>query len=64
MVATCGSDAKAELLRRLGADRVINYRKESLKEVVRREYPKVCPYKTSVPLRVPQSISCSDLRLA
>ena len=41
VVATCGSEDKAALLRRLGADRVINYRKESLKDVLRKEYPKV-----------------------
>lgn len=41
VIATCGSDDKASLLRRLGADRIINYRKESLKEVLKKEYPKV-----------------------
>lgn len=41
VVATCGSDDKARLLKRLGADRVVNYRKESLKEVLKKEYPKV-----------------------
>ncbi len=41
VVATCGSDDKAALLRRLGVDRVVNYRKENLKDVLRREYPKV-----------------------
>ncbi|CAL5218387.1 g58 [Coccomyxa viridis] len=40
VIATCGSDDKASLLRRLGADRIINYRKESLKEVLKKEYPK------------------------
>ena len=40
VIATCGSDDKARLLRRLGADRVINYRQESLKEVLKKEYPK------------------------
>lgn len=44
IVATCGSDDKAALLRRLGADRVINYHRESLKDVLRKEYPKVCPF--------------------
>jgi NADPH-dependent curcumin reductase CurA len=42
VVATCGSEEKAALLRRLGADRVINYRKEDLKAVLRAEYPKAC----------------------
>lgn len=41
VVATCGSDDKAALLRRLGADRVVNYRSESLKDVLKKEYPKV-----------------------
>ena len=41
VVATCGSDDKAALLRRLGADRVVNYRRENLKDVLRAEYPKV-----------------------
>ena len=40
MVATCGSKEKAALLKRLGADRVINYRREDLKAVLRAEYPK------------------------
>ena len=43
-MATCGSEEKAALLRRLGADRVINYRKEDLKAVLRAEYPKVHAY--------------------
>ena len=41
VVATCGADDKAALLKRLGADRVVNYRRESLKDVLRAEYPKV-----------------------
>jgi NADPH:quinone reductase-like Zn-dependent oxidoreductase len=41
VVATCGSDDKAALLKRLGADRVVNYRRESLRDVLRKEYPKV-----------------------
>ena len=41
VIATCGSEDKARLLRRLGADRIVNYRQESLKEVLRKEYPKV-----------------------
>lgn len=41
VVATCGSRDKAELLKRLGADRVINYREEDVKEVLRREYKQV-----------------------
>ena len=41
VIATCGSAAKAALLRRLGATRVINYREERVKDVLKREYPKV-----------------------
>lgn len=41
VVATCGGADKAELLKKLGADRVINYRTENVKEVLKKEYPKV-----------------------
>lgn len=40
VIATCSSAAKAEVLRSLGADRVINYKEEDVKTVLRREYPK------------------------
>eukprot|EP00887_Chlorella_sp_A99_P002267 scaffold10.g2267.t1 len=40
VVASCGGAAKAALLRGLGADRVVDYREESLKEVLKREFPK------------------------
>ncbi len=40
MIATCGGAEKAALLRRLGADRVINYHEESLREVLKKEYPR------------------------
>jgi len=40
VIATCGSQDKAALLTRLGASRVINYKTESLKEVLKAEYPK------------------------
>jgi hypothetical protein len=40
VIGTCGSDEKAQLLRDLGCDRVINYKKESVKEVLKAEYPK------------------------
>jgi NADPH-dependent curcumin reductase CurA len=43
VVATCGGEEKATLLRRLGADRVINYHKEDVKSVLRAEFPKVVP---------------------
>jgi NADPH-dependent curcumin reductase CurA len=39
VVATCGGADKAALLRELGVDRVIDYRKESVKEVLK-EFPK------------------------
>ena len=38
VVATCGGDAKAEMLTDLGVDRVINYRKEKVRDVLRREF--------------------------
>ena len=50
VVATCGGDDKAALLKRLGADRVVNYRRESLKDVLRAEYPKVRTYTQSAPV--------------
>ena len=40
VIATCGSREKAALLKRLGADRVVLYKSESLGEVLRREYKK------------------------
>lgn len=40
VIATCGSDDKARLLRELGAHRVINYRRESVGDVLKREYNK------------------------
>lgn len=33
VIGTCGSEAKAQLLRRLGVDRVVNYKSEDLKQV-------------------------------
>lgn len=39
VVGTCGSEAKAQLLRELGCDRVINYRTENLDRVLKQEYP-------------------------
>ena len=41
VIATCGGEDKAELLRKLGVDRVINYRTEKVKDVLKEEYPKV-----------------------
>lgn len=40
VIALTGSDHKAALLRELGADRVVNYRSESLRDVLAREYPR------------------------
>ncbi|MCG5061415.1 MAG: zinc-binding dehydrogenase [Limnoraphis sp. WC205] len=40
VIGTCGSEAKANLLKKLGCDRVINYRTEDINEVLQREYPK------------------------
>jgi len=40
VVATCGGPAKAALLRRLGAARVIDYHQERVKDVLKREFPK------------------------
>ena len=58
VIATCGSEDKARLLRQLGADRIINYRQESLKEVLRKEYPKV-----RTPAGESQSWNCAMLLL-
>uniref|UniRef100_A0A7R9V375 Enoyl reductase (ER) domain-containing protein n=1 Tax=Chlamydomonas euryale TaxID=1486919 RepID=A0A7R9V375_9CHLO len=40
VVATAGGPDKAAMLRRLGADRVVDYKSEDLKTVLRREYPR------------------------
>lgn len=40
VIGTCSSEEKVEFLRRLGCDRPINYKKEELKDVLKREYPK------------------------
>lgn len=40
VIGTCGSEAKAELLKTLGCDRIINYRTENLDRVLKTEYPK------------------------
>ncbi|MEI2583497.1 zinc-binding dehydrogenase [Scytonema sp. PRP1] len=39
VIGTCGSDAKGELLRELGCDRIINYRTQNLNQVLKQEYP-------------------------
>lgn len=40
VIATCSSDDKVSVLRSLGVDRVINYRKENFGAVLRKEYPR------------------------
>lgn len=40
VVATCGGTTKASLLKELGADRVIDYKTESVSEVLKKEFPK------------------------
>jgi hypothetical protein len=39
VIGTCGSDAKGQLLRDLGCDRIINYRTQNLNQVLKQEYP-------------------------
>lgn len=39
VIGICGSDAKVKLLKNLGCDRPINYRKENLNTVLKQEYP-------------------------
>lgn len=39
VIGTCGSQQKAELLKKLGCDRIINYRTENLAQVLKSEYP-------------------------
>ncbi|NWF70298.1 MAG: zinc-binding dehydrogenase [Chloroflexi bacterium] len=40
VIGTCSSDDKAGLLRTLGCDRPVNYRRENLHDVLKSEYPK------------------------
>lgn len=40
VIGTCGSAEKAAYLRSIGCDRVINYKEESLRDVLKAEYPK------------------------
>ncbi|CDS06679.1 hypothetical protein LRAMOSA09206 [Lichtheimia ramosa] len=40
VIGTCSSDDKVAMLKSLGCDRVINYKKEDFKTVLRKEYPK------------------------
>jgi NADPH-dependent curcumin reductase CurA len=39
VIGTCSSEQKAELLKKLGCDRIINYRSENLDLVLKTEYP-------------------------
>jgi len=39
VIGTCSSDNKVEFLKKLGCDRVVNYKKEDLNAVLRKEYP-------------------------
>jgi NADPH-dependent curcumin reductase CurA len=39
VIGTCGSEQKAELLKKFGCDRIINYRTENLERVLKQEYP-------------------------
>ena len=40
VIGTCSTEDKVALLKDLGCDRVINYRQESLHEVLKKEYPR------------------------
>ncbi|KAI8082871.1 uncharacterized protein BX664DRAFT_339300 [Halteromyces radiatus] len=40
VIGTCSSDDKVEMLKRMGCDRVINYKKEDFKKVLKSEYPR------------------------
>lgn len=40
VIGTCSTDEKVQLLKSLGCDRPINYKKENLHEVLKKEYPK------------------------
>ncbi|MBD2204603.1 zinc-binding dehydrogenase [Calothrix sp. FACHB-1219] len=40
VIGTCSSQVKANLLRELGCDRIINYRQENLNAILKSEYPK------------------------
>ncbi|CDY32846.1 BnaC08g02680D [Brassica napus] len=40
VIATCGGSEKAKLLKELGVDRVIDYKAEDIKTVLKKEFPK------------------------
>lgn len=39
VIGTCSSDDKVNMLKSMGCDRVINYKKEDFKKVMKQEYP-------------------------
>lgn len=39
VIGTCSTEAKAKLLKELGCDRIINYHKENLNQILKQEYP-------------------------
>jgi NADPH-dependent curcumin reductase CurA len=39
VIGTCSTEAKAKLLRELGCDRIINYHKENINQILKQEYP-------------------------
>ncbi|MBW4563087.1 MAG: zinc-binding dehydrogenase [Mojavia pulchra JT2-VF2] len=39
VIGTCSSEAKANLLKEFGCDRIINYRTENLNQILKQEYP-------------------------
>ena len=40
VIGTCSTSEKGEMLSKLGCDQVVNYKRENLREVLRRKYPK------------------------
>ncbi|RCH86852.1 hypothetical protein CU098_008616, partial [Rhizopus stolonifer] len=40
VIGTCSSDDKVAMLKEMGCDRVINYKKEDFKSVMKKEYPR------------------------
>lgn len=40
VIGTCSSDDKVAMLKEMGCDRVINYKKEDFKAVMKKEYPR------------------------
>jgi NADPH-dependent curcumin reductase CurA len=39
VIGTCSTEAKTQLLKELGCDRIINYRTENLNQILKQEYP-------------------------